>query len=139
MRTDPVRAIRLGRISYEACKPQDIKFAPLNKDEIYTADKLMELYETDKHIGRYLHIIRDSPVYPIIYDATEQVLSMPPIINSQHTKITLQTKNVFIDVTATDRTKLNTVINMVVTMFAQYTAEPFSWVYILTTCSHLLI
>lgn len=34
-----------GRITYEARKPQDIKFAPLNKDTEYTADQLMELYE----------------------------------------------------------------------------------------------
>lgn len=51
---------------------------------------------------------------------------MPPIINSEHTKITLDTKNIFIDTTATDQTKLGIVINMVVTMFSQYTTpEPF--------------
>ena len=36
-------------------------------------------------------IIRDKPVYPIIYDANRTVLSMPPIINSNHSKITLDT------------------------------------------------
>jgi len=29
----------------------------------------------------YLPIIRDKPVYPIIYDQNGVVLSMPPIIN----------------------------------------------------------
>jgi len=83
--------------------------------------------QSDKHLAQYLHIIRDSPVYPIIYDSTQQVLSMPPIINSQHTKITLDTKNVFIDVTATDQTKLAIVINMMVTMFSGYTKDPFTY------------
>ena len=32
---------------YEARPPQNIKFAPLNKDTEYTADKLMTLYEVN--------------------------------------------------------------------------------------------
>jgi phenylalanyl-tRNA synthetase beta chain len=128
--THDLDRVARGKITYEGRAPADIKFAPLNRDTEYTADQLMELYESDRHLSRYLHIIRDSPVYPIIYDSTQQVLSMPPIINSQHTKISLETKNVFIDLTATDRTKLSIVTNMMVTMFAQYTAEPFTWVLV---------
>ncbi|KZT42883.1 phenylalanyl-tRNA synthetase [Sistotremastrum suecicum HHB10207 ss-3] len=111
---------------YEARAPEKIKFAPLNKDTEYTADQLMTVYESDKHLSRYLHIIRDSPVYPIIYDSRDQVLSMPPIINSQHSKITLNTTNIFIDTTATDETKLAIVINMVALMFSEYCEQPFT-------------
>ena len=52
---------------------------------------------------------------------------MPPIINSEHSKITLNTRNVFIDTTATDATKLAIVIDMVVMMFAEYCQEPFTY------------
>lgn len=51
---------------------------------------------------------------------------MPPIINSEHTKITLNTRNVWIDVTATDETKLNIVINIMATMFAEYCEESYA-------------
>ncbi|KAK7061843.1 phenylalanine--tRNA ligase beta subunit [Favolaschia claudopus] len=115
-----------GPFRYEARAPKDIKFAPLNKDKAYTAEELMTLYESDKHLSKFLPIVRDSPVYPIIYDAQDRVLSMPPIINSEHSKITLNTRNVFIDVTATDLTKLDIVVNMVATMFSEYCAEPFT-------------
>ncbi|KAJ7228532.1 hypothetical protein GGX14DRAFT_613406 [Mycena pura] len=111
---------------YEARAPKDIQFVPLNKDKAYTAEELMTVYESDKNLSKYLPIIRDSPVYPIIYDAEERVLSMPPIINSEHSKITLKTRNVFIDVTATDKTKLHIVVNMVATMFSEYCAEPYT-------------
>jgi phenylalanyl-tRNA synthetase beta chain len=84
------------------------------------------LDKSEKHLSRYLHIIKDSPVYPIIYDADDRVLSMPPIINSEHSKITLNTRNIFIDVTATDETKLGIVVNMVATMFSEYCTEPFA-------------
>lgn len=124
--THDLDKIAPGNISYEALPPKDIKFVPLNKDKAYTAEELMVLYKEDKHLGRYLHIIEDSPVYPIIYDTTRQVLSMPPIINSEGTKISVDTKNVFIDVTATDETKLQYVVDMIVTMFSEYCSEPFT-------------
>ncbi|KAJ7638967.1 phenylalanyl-tRNA synthetase subunit beta [Roridomyces roridus] len=111
---------------YEARPPKDIKFKPLSKDREYTAEELMTVYESEKHLSKYLPIIRDSPVYPIIYDAKDRVLSMPPIINSEHSKITLNTRNIFIDVTATDQTKLDIVVNMVATMFSEYCAEPYT-------------
>ncbi|KAG8754875.1 phenylalanine--tRNA ligase subunit beta, partial [Ceratobasidium sp. 428] len=112
--------------TYEALPPNQIKFVALGKTEEKRADELMEIYQGEKHLSRYLHIIQDSPVYPIIYDSNRNVLSMPPIINSEHSKITLETKNVFIDLTATDETKLAIVTNMMVTMFSEYCAEPFT-------------
>ncbi|CDZ98765.1 phenylalanyl-trna synthetase subunit beta [Phaffia rhodozyma] len=111
---------------YEAQAPKDIKFVPLNKDKEYTAEELMTLYETDRHLGKYLPIIKDSPVYPIIYDAEDRVLSMPPIINSEHSKITLNTRNVFIDMAAADPTKLEIVASIMSTMFSEYCETPYT-------------
>ncbi|KAH9938608.1 phenylalanyl-tRNA synthetase [Fomitopsis serialis] len=111
---------------YEARSPKDIKFVPLNKEQAFTAEELMTVYESEKHLSRYLPIIRDSPVYPIIYDTTDTVLSMPPIINSEHSKITLNTRNIFIDITATDETKLAIVANIITTMFSEYCSVPFA-------------
>lgn len=54
---------------------------------------------------------------------------MPPIINGDHSKITLNTKNVFIEITALDKTKLEVVNKIMVTMFSQYTSEPFTYVF----------
>ncbi|KAI9512203.1 phenylalanyl-tRNA synthetase subunit beta [Russula earlei] len=111
---------------YEAKPPGNIKFIPLNKTQAYTAEELMTVYESDRHLARYLPIIRNSPVYPIIYDKEDRVLSFPPIINSEHSKITVNTRNIFIDLTATDQTKLNIVTNIMVTMFSEYCEEPFT-------------
>lgn len=54
---------------------------------------------------KFLPIIEDSPVYPVFYDAKRTVLSLPPIINSDATKISLNTKDVFVEITGTDLTK----------------------------------
>jgi len=115
-----------GPFTYEALPPKDINFVPLNQTKEINGTELMSFYENDRHLGRYLHIIRDKPVYPVILDADRNVCSLPPIINSERSKITLNTKNVFIDMTATDQTKLDIVCNIMVTMFSKYCAEPFT-------------
>lgn len=109
-----------GPFTYEALQPEEIEFIPLNQTKKMNAKELMEFYEKDKHLGRFLHIIRDSPVYPVIYDANRTVLSLPPIINGNHSKITLDTKNVLIEITATDKTKVEIVNHMLIAMFAGY-------------------
>ncbi|TVY13560.1 Phenylalanine--tRNA ligase beta subunit [Lachnellula arida] len=115
-----------GPFTYEALPPKDIKFKPLNQTKEMTGEEMMTFYEKDKHLGKYLHIIKDKPVYPVILDSQRTVCSMPPIINSDHSKITLDTRNVFIDITATDRTKLEIVNNIIVAMFSQYCDSPFT-------------
>ncbi|CAN3355409.1 hypothetical protein DICA1_B04456 [Diutina catenulata] len=111
--------------TYEGLKPEDIKFAPLNQTKEMTGPELMEFYDQDKNISKFLPLIRDSPVYPMILDSKRRVGSMPPIINSNHSKITLDTKNVFIDVTGTDKTKTDIVVNTMVAMFSCYCKTPF--------------
>jgi len=41
------------------------------------------VYKGESHLKQYLPIIRDKPVYPVIFDANGVVLSMPPIINGE--------------------------------------------------------
>lgn len=111
--------------TYEALTPEAISFVPLNQEKRLNGHELMEFYENDKNLGKYLHIIRDSPVYPVIFDANRTVCSLPPIINSNHSKISLNTKNVFIEVTGTDRTKTDLVISQIVAMFSAYSETKF--------------
>ncbi|CAF1020596.1 unnamed protein product [Rotaria sp. Silwood1] len=110
---------------YDAREPKQIKFRSLNQKDEMRADEMMEFYLKDTHLKRYVSIIQDSDVYPVIYDSNNVVLSLPPIINGDHSKITVQTKNVFIECTAVDLHKANVVLNIMVTMFAQYCSKPF--------------
>ncbi|KAF2361243.1 Phenylalanyl-tRNA synthetase class IIc beta subunit archae/euk cytosolic [Trinorchestia longiramus] len=115
-----------GPFVYDALPPQQINFVPLNKTTSYRADKLLELYLSDPHLREYVPIIKDSPVYPIITDSKGVVLSMPPIINGEHSKITLNTKDVFIECTATDKFKAQIVLDTLVCMFSGYCVKPFT-------------
>jgi phenylalanyl-tRNA synthetase beta chain len=119
-----------GPFLYDARVPADIEFVPLTPDDRgpIRADALLELYETEpgcKHLKPYVPIIKDSPKYPVIYDSKNTVLSLPPLINGSHSKISLRTRNVFVECTATDLTKANIVLDTVVCMFSEYCAAPF--------------
>uniref|UniRef100_A0A671M7A0 Phenylalanine--tRNA ligase beta subunit n=1 Tax=Sinocyclocheilus anshuiensis TaxID=1608454 RepID=A0A671M7A0_9TELE len=126
-----------GPFTYTAKPPGDIRFKPLNQSKEYTAAELISHYKTDSHLRHYLHIIENEPLYPIIYDNNGIVLSMPPVINGDHSKISLKTKNIFIECTATDQTKAKITLDMIVTMFSEYCDEPFTWVSSYTLCIEL--
>ncbi|XP_038606045.1 phenylalanine--tRNA ligase beta subunit isoform X1 [Tachyglossus aculeatus] len=115
-----------GPFTYTARPPSDIRFRSLNQTKEYTACELMNLYKTDNHIKHFLHIIENKPLYPVIYDSNGVVLSMPPIINGDHSKITLKTRNVFIECTGTDLTKAKIVLDIIVTMFSEYCEKRFT-------------
>jgi phenylalanyl-tRNA synthetase beta chain len=121
-----------GPFGYDARPGDKIEFVPLSHsstNESFTAKALLEHYETEpacKHLKPYVPIIKNSPVYPVVLDAEETVMSLPPIINGSKSKITLDTTNVFIECTATDLTKANIVLDTVVTMFSEYCAKPFT-------------
>ena len=47
-------------------------------------------------------------------DSQNRILSLPPLINSDFSKISLDTKNVFIEITATDKHKAMIALNIIV-------------------------
>ncbi|RHY76339.1 hypothetical protein DYB30_013542, partial [Aphanomyces astaci] len=118
-----------GPFTYEAQVPTDISFVPLSQSREFNAKELLDHYRTSpdaKHLKPYTDIIYDLPAYPVIRDSNGTVLSLPPIINSEHSKIKLSTRNVFVECTATDITKANVVLNTVIAMFSQYCDAPFT-------------
>lgn len=121
-----------GPFTYDARPPKDIKFVPLthtDEGREFDGASLMEHYETDaacKHLKPYVPIIKGSELYPVVLDSEGTVLSLPPIINGSKSRITLDTKNVFVECTATDLTKANIVLDTVVAMFSEYAAVPFT-------------
>ncbi|CAH8657849.1 unnamed protein product [Schistosoma intercalatum] len=111
---------------YDAKCPKDIRFKALNKTEEHSAEELMQIFSSDSHLKQYLSLIQDKPKYPIIFDSSNTVLSMPPIINGEHSRISTKTRNVFIEATGTDLHKAIVVLDTLITMFSEYCEEPFT-------------
>ena len=99
-------------IKYTHVEPRAIKFVPLEETEEMYLDEILE--KTEK--GRiYADLIKEHKTYPLLIDSKGTVLSMPPIINSEDTKVTVDTKRVFIDATGIDLETLIKVLNILVT------------------------
>jgi len=81
---------------------------------------LFDVLRQDNKLKKYLHILEDKPKYPVFYDAKKTVLSLPPIINSEATKISMDTKNVLIEVTGTDLTKCKIVLAILSAQFSEH-------------------
>lgn len=114
------------KLTYSAQLPQNIRFVPLGRTEEVDAVELMSIYENDAQLRKYVPIIRDRPKYPVIVDESDQVLSLPPIINGDRTKVSLDTRNMLIECTATDQTKASIVLNILVAAFSKYCEQPFT-------------
>ncbi|XP_003745526.1 phenylalanine--tRNA ligase beta subunit [Galendromus occidentalis] len=111
--------------TYEARRREDIKFVPLNQTREFGAQELLEFYGKDTHLKPYVQIVEDFDVLPVVRDSENVIGSLPPIINSEHSKITLKTKNIFIDITATDEHKASITLDTIVTMFGEHCADKF--------------
>lgn len=75
--------------------------------------EILEHYSKDQNLKTYVDIIKDSELIPLIMDSYDRVLSLPPLINSDFSKISLDTKNVFIEITATDKHKAMIALNII--------------------------
>ncbi len=82
--------------TYTAVEPTSIKFVPLGETEEMTPKMILEKHE--KGVA-YRHLVDWSPRYPLLIDKHRRVLSMPPIINGELTRVDVNTRNLFLDVT----------------------------------------
>jgi phenylalanyl-tRNA synthetase beta chain len=84
-------------IIYTTLDPDREAFEPLGRPgEQMTGREILEKHP--KGIG-YARLLADHRRYPVLKDTDGTVLSMPPIINSESTKVKLGSKRLFVDVT----------------------------------------
>jgi len=108
---------------YKAVDPDSVQFIPLAKDDYMTLREILEKHE--KGVD-YANILEGFNRYPLIVDANNNVLSFPPIINGRLTEVIPYTKEIFIDVTGTDKKAINHALNIVVTSLAERGGQIYS-------------
>jgi len=101
--------------AYTTSAPNEVKFVPLDKTEEMTLQEILEKHE--KGIA-YKHHVDWASRYPLIVDKMGRVLSFPPIINGELTRVDSRTRNLFIDVTGTEPNAISRSLNVLVTALA---------------------
>ena len=111
----PLEKITLP-ITYKALEPDKIKFIPLDMNKELNGLQILQRHPTGRE---YSHLLSGKSKFPVFIDSAGEVLSMPPIINSQLTgKITEKTKDVFIECSGFDLEILKKCLNIIVTSLA---------------------
>lgn len=110
-------------ITFSALEPDKIKFIPLEMDKELSGLQILQRHPTGRE---YAHLLAGKEKFPIFTDANNNVLSMPPVINSQIAgKITEQTTDVFVECSGFDFNVLNKCLNIIVSTLADMGGEIF--------------
>ncbi|HDY74550.1 MAG TPA: phenylalanine--tRNA ligase subunit beta [Euryarchaeota archaeon] len=104
--------------TYRAAAPEEIGFEPLGMPGQEMS--LSRILEKHPKGVEYAGIISGFDKYPVILDSKGNVLSMPPIINGELTKLTVDTTDIFVEMTGTDARAVRYAMNILTAAFAEH-------------------
>ncbi len=111
-------------IRFIAKSPSEIKFRPLEYPSEITGAQILRQHPTGIE---YADLLKGCELYPLFIDSNQQILSMPPIINSHETgRIEENTKEVFIECSGFNKHYLEKSLNILVTALAEMGAEIYA-------------
>ncbi|VVC04667.1 Phenylalanine--tRNA ligase beta subunit [Candidatus Burarchaeum australiense] len=98
------------------------KFIPLDFEREMGIKEIVEKHPKGR---AYAHLVKDG--YPMLCDQ-KGVISFPPIINSERTRVSEGTKNLVIDITGTHQKTLSGVLNILVCALADRGGQVYEMV-----------
>jgi phenylalanyl-tRNA synthetase beta chain len=108
-------------IIYGPEKAEKIRFVPLGYETEMDGPTILTQHEKGIEFGS---IIKDHKKWPLLYDSKGQILSLPPIINSNDLgRMTVDTKNLFIEVTGTHLPTVHQALNIITASLAERGAQ----------------
>ncbi|KAI5148074.1 phenylalanyl-tRNA synthetase beta chain [Enteropsectra breve] len=124
-----------GPVVYRSTLLSEINFVPLRNKEISQENSsknningrdLKAHFEKDKKISKYFDLLSDGNKmvnFAYLDGNASEIMSVPPIINSDATKISRETKNIFVEVTGNDINKVSTVLKLILGNFRGSSCE----------------
>ena len=102
---------------YRPVGRDELRFVPLGYDPQDPAAAITPQQVLEEHPKgvEFARLLAGFEAYPLLEDSDGVVLSMPPIINSEQTRVTDATTSFFIDVTGTNRRIVSRCLNVLVT------------------------
>ncbi len=111
-------------IQYSLVTPEGLKFVPLGKSQESTPKQV--LAEHPKGVA-YAHLLEGKEKYPLLSakraDGSDVVMALIPIINSEDTKVTQKSTDLFIDVTGLDDRLVEKIMNTILTSILELCPE----------------
>ena len=111
-------------LSYTVANPDIITFAPLGSEN---KQSLRDIVESHPKGSEYGDIISQFEAWPILVDGADNVLSLPPVINSNDLgRITTETKNILVEVTGTNSETVHNTLKIVVSTLTERGGKIYS-------------
>lgn len=101
--------------TYKAVGLSEVKFVPLDETRAMTPKEILEAHP--KGVA-YAHLLQGFDKVPLLLDSKEQVLSLPPIINGELTRVSEKTRVLFLDITGISEHAVSDVLNVIATSLA---------------------
>jgi phenylalanyl-tRNA synthetase beta chain len=112
----PLDKIKLP-IRFLGMKNEEVSFVPLEGNRVMDARQILKGHPTGRE---YAHLLENEDVYPIFIDANDEVLSMPPIINSEKAgKIDESTRDIFIECSGHNLVYLKKCLNILIASISE--------------------
>lgn len=87
-------------------RPGNLSFTPLDYSSSLTLSEVVEKTESGKKFRKLLL----GSIYPVLMDSRGNLLSLPPVINAEYTRIKGGVKNLLVEVTGVDKTTVDKVL-----------------------------
>ena len=87
-------------------RPGNLSFTPLDYSSSLTLSEVLEKTESGK---KFRELLLGS-IYPVLMDSRGNLLSFPPVINAEYTRIKGGVKNLLVEVTGVDKTTVDKVL-----------------------------
>ena len=87
-------------------RPGNMSFTPLDHSSSLTLSEVLEKTESGK---KFRELLLGS-MYPVLMDSRGNLLSFPPVINAEYTRIKGGVKNLLVEVTGVDKTTVDKVL-----------------------------
>ncbi|XP_050459108.1 leucine-rich repeat-containing protein 47-like [Cataglyphis hispanica] len=111
--THDMKFIESGNLTYTAKSSKELKIQPSMRKKMYTGKELFEKLQAEAENVRkitkqdvyperykYLNLLKGKSLFPCLLDYSGAVLSLPPIINSKITEVSLSTQQMLVEVTS---------------------------------------
>lgn len=111
--THDLKLVAPGDLTYTAKSPMELEIKPLMYSKKYTGADLFQKLQTEAEnlrkekkrnvysgIHKYLYMLEGKPLFPCLLDQSQQVISFPPITNSDVTKMSSSTQTMLVEVTS---------------------------------------
>ncbi|MHB8566673.1 MAG: phenylalanine--tRNA ligase subunit beta [Nitrososphaerales archaeon] len=107
------------KIMYHATLDAGYSFVPLGSSKPLTISEILSQTEQGVKYGKLV----SSGIYPLLEDSEGHILSFPPIINGERTRLKPGLSKLFIDVTATDKRAGDAVTAIIASMLSDIGAK----------------